>query len=54
MERAWSRTSGTCNGSGFSQAGWRFDEGKAGCRTSLAAFAPLARDEHARTSDAEP
>ena len=25
MAWAWSRTSGACNGSGFSQAGWRFD-----------------------------
>ena len=46
MARAWSRTSGACNGSGFSRAGWSFDEGKAGCRTSLAAPTPLAWDEH--------
>ena len=54
VARAWSRTRGACNGSGFSQAGWSCDERKAGCRTSLAAPTPLARDEQARRSDAKP
>ena len=39
---AWSRTSRACNGSGFGQAGWRFDGRKVGCQTSLAALTPPA------------